>query len=491
MATLIGSGSTVIGNGGMIVGTPNAPAASAPDAMAADTNFTATDAGTGGDFVLTLLSAPANNRSAITGYEYRVGSGGSWTSAGTLASPLLVTDEVTDSVATDIYCRAVNGVGNGVDGTADSVTTSVSNARTQAQVELLYANGSTYCGLQSAPTKTVGVDSLPSGASLSTDIVTVSGDDVTFDGWDFTGYRIVVNSGSTGLILTNCLIASTPGHTGWAGNFNLRVNAGAVVAEVSWCDFVGSGAFGGEAALVKEVTNGTNGAGTTVGKITMFERNRLLQCSNDCFKMGSNGTVRDNYFGPSKHFISNVDFWDSGTTYNTGNPTRYLTYLFTSKVDGNIGNTPPSSKTSNTYWQNLDPHSDGANPAVCIGTGKEIYGNYFNRSNEHRLTEDDADAYGHGVNSSFFPVRNNNALDVPMESVNFHHNIVAGGTTLQSYPINLGSAGTTGAALWNPHTVENNWLQPNTNGQIFYPGYAAAGHTVQNNDLTYVQGAPG
>ncbi|MGV6849925.1 MAG: hypothetical protein ACWA5A_16255 [Marinibacterium sp.] len=98
-------------------------AAAVPAAMAAPANFTVTDAGTGGDATLTLVAAPNDGGSAITGYEYRIGAGGTWTGAGGLASPLALTGLFTDGVATDVYCRAVNGVGNGPDGTPDNVTT--------------------------------------------------------------------------------------------------------------------------------------------------------------------------------------------------------------------------------------------------------------------------------------------------------------------------------------------------------------------------------
>lgn len=488
--TIIGSGSIIVGTGGKALGVPNAPAASAPAAMVADTHFTVTNNGTGGDATLHLAVAPSNNGAAITDYEYRIGAGGSWVSAGLLASDLILSDLFTDGVATDVYCRAVNSAGNGPDGTAKSVTTSVSTSRTQAQVESLFTNGLPNCGVQQSLTKTAGVDSLPAGASISGDVITVTGDDIAFANWDFTGYRLTFNSGSTGCSFTHCLFASDPGHIGWAGQFILRVNAGAVIDSVSWCTFIGSGAYNGEAALVKEQESSINGgAGTTCGKITMFERNALLWPSNDAFKMESNGTVRDNYFGPPRHYSTTPPTWSSGATYNTDDPVLFSVYLFISKVNGNTNHQPPNSKTSDSFWQNLDPHADHANPLMCIGTGKEIYGNYFNRSNTYRLTEDGASAYGHGMNSSFFPVRNANSLNSPMESINFHHNIIAG-ITAQSYEINLGSAGTTGASLWHPHTVENNWLQPNANGAIYYPGYAAAGHTVQNNVENYTQSAP-
>lgn len=67
---------------------------------------------TRGDRALTVPFTPAaDGGSAITDYQYRIGSG-AWVSAGTASSPIRI-DGLTNGASTDVALRAVNAVGNG------------------------------------------------------------------------------------------------------------------------------------------------------------------------------------------------------------------------------------------------------------------------------------------------------------------------------------------------------------------------------------------
>lgn len=74
-----------------------------------------------GDRSLTLDFTPAaDGGSAITGYQYRIGSG-SWVDAGTSSSPLRI-DGLTNGESTGVTLRAINAVGNGAASTTATAT---------------------------------------------------------------------------------------------------------------------------------------------------------------------------------------------------------------------------------------------------------------------------------------------------------------------------------------------------------------------------------
>ena len=94
--------------------------ATVPAAMVGGTHFAVIDTTTGGAATISFIAAPSHGGSAITGYQYRIGTGGTWTNC---TFPQTVTG-LTNGVATDLYCRAQNTVGSGPDSTPHNVTTS-------------------------------------------------------------------------------------------------------------------------------------------------------------------------------------------------------------------------------------------------------------------------------------------------------------------------------------------------------------------------------
>lgn len=63
--------------------------------------------------------------------------------------------------------------------------------------------------------------------------------------------------------------------------------------------------------------------------------------------------------------ISSCEAWDSGTTYGIGVIVSYSGAYFSSKVEGNLGNTP----VAGVNWDTVDPESlDSAKPVFQIGT---------------------------------------------------------------------------------------------------------------------------
>ena len=80
------------------------------------------DDGTNGDATVTVSTLPADNGSAITNLQYRINGGSAVALGGTTIGTYPIAG-FTDTVATDVELRAVNGVGNGLWGDVKSVTT--------------------------------------------------------------------------------------------------------------------------------------------------------------------------------------------------------------------------------------------------------------------------------------------------------------------------------------------------------------------------------
>jgi hypothetical protein len=93
------------------------PAAFAPQ------DWAITDAGTGGDAVLSITALPFAGAAALSGIDWRIGSG-TWTSLGaTGIGTYPLSNAFTDGVQADIALRAVNIIGSGTDSDIKQVTT--------------------------------------------------------------------------------------------------------------------------------------------------------------------------------------------------------------------------------------------------------------------------------------------------------------------------------------------------------------------------------
>lgn len=80
------------------------------------------DDGTNGDATVTVSTLPADNGSSLTNLQYRI-DGGSAVALGGSTTGTYPIAGFTDTVATDVELRAVNGIGNGPWGDVKSVTT--------------------------------------------------------------------------------------------------------------------------------------------------------------------------------------------------------------------------------------------------------------------------------------------------------------------------------------------------------------------------------
>lgn len=111
--------------------------ATAPDAFLVG-DWAIADLGTGGDARITITTLPADNGSAITDLEVKIGAAAYASLGGTTTGTYDLNDQFTDGVATDVLIRAVNSVGNGPDSDTKSVTTSAPPPFSPADTDVLY-----------------------------------------------------------------------------------------------------------------------------------------------------------------------------------------------------------------------------------------------------------------------------------------------------------------------------------------------------------------
>ncbi len=319
--------------------------------------------------------------------------------------------------------------------------------------------------------KVPGVDALPSGISISGSLINVTSYTGDLTDWDFRNYTLTIKS-SMGTI-SQCLF----GETSVTGIFSyLDVYTTGSVALVEYCDFTGPFTYGGAGTAINTRVSGT-GVSVVVGEITDINRCRFTGLGSDAIKAGGGQTaagerIRWCYFGAPVNLPFLPAAWSSATTYNTGDWVYHTNtnYVFRSLTDNNLNNTPPTSKTDNAFWENIDPHSDAI--TVFVAINKVSIENCL-----IDMTEDPVGVYGPypaiGLNNAFRIARNTNANDLRFDEVVVQECVVRTSATSTSYPIDVYDSSQPNfngpirfVASWMEPSSTNNYFHPNANGLV-------------------------
>jgi hypothetical protein len=307
-----------------------------------------------------------------------------------------------------------------------------------------------------AALKVPGVDALPAGMSRSGADITITGTLTELKDWDFTGYKVTVNSGGYVGWLHDCIFGE---RTGLANiDTYLFVKVGGTVRLAEYCDVtgwdgladnsLGANNLGAPKAFRAEITG--SGANISVGDLVETRRCRFTNLPSDAMKMTgcqSEPQVFEwNYIGPPVAYGNDRAAWDVGRTYVYGECADNGGETYICKVATSLGVSPPAGLTSgNTDWAWTDPHSD-ALQFPSAKTGVNVRFNYIEQVETLR---------NRGVTSSIFLARDANANDRRFDKVYVEWNYLP--FTIGSFGATIRTSNGSGTNIVTP-TIRNNWI---------------------------------
>lgn len=351
----------------------------------------------------------------------------------------------------------------------------------QEQVELIRTDGSTR-GVRSGVTlKTVGVDALPAGVTISGQTINVAGTGVVLDSWDFKNYRVVFKSGCQVTEVVDCVFRFDPDAISWS-NSMVEVETTANIGTIHWCSFLGAGYLNKNNFGIIALRQAKSGTGATVisAPITKIDACEWFGFGTDYLKTGNATTITRCYFDPCMNVPVGTLPWSSATTYNIGDWALSADGLrgYVSLTNGNQNNALPPDKSDNANWQNLDPHYDSFNPRVQVGAvnGLLFKGNYVNRAESIRWLYP-----WNGTGAGQRSIGINNGIRADTDSTGelhrggtFSYNIITARTTNnQSYPIQSDPVSDANRSI---DTYTNNWVGPTDGAAYYHP--TTSGHNL-------------
>lgn len=350
---------------------------------------------------------------------------------------------------------------------------------TRAEVEALRTDATLRGISQGTVLSMIGPDPLPAGVTATADTVTVSGANVTLQGWDFGGRNLVVLSTVATLVLRDCLIYILPGR-------DLSVSRLIDIypeadTTIETCSIFGRGWFGA-AEPYNGIVQRFSGSGLSIVAGTLTIRGcEFFGFGGDFVKSAGGGEISGNYFDVTTNADQGTLPWDTGTTYSTDEMvfSSDERYLYASLGEANTGNALPTGKTDNAHWRNVDPHADTINPYIAAAP-MMIEGNYILRDPRTAVLGPDNRAVGktNGVRAN----RSGAAAGCLHNQITVRHNIISA-----SWPVN-NSAPLSASAPNGIDLIEDiftdNWLGATDGGLIMDP--EGAGNTVSGNVSDYV-----
>ncbi len=324
-------------------------------------------------------------------------------------------------------------------------------------------DGTTPNGRQSSATlKVIGVDTLPTGMAIVGTVVNNNSYAGALEDWDFRGYNLAVKT-AMGAI-RNCIFGETS-VTGIIYYLDFYTTGSATVVEYN--TFTGPFTFGGAGTAINQRLTGT-GQSVTAGSAKSIRYNRFTGMGSDCIKSAGDldaaGQIIEwNYFGPPVNLPDFPVAYNALTVYAIGD--LVITgagYVFRSLQNGNVGNTPPASKTDNAFWDNLDPHADAITTVLSINK-TTIRRNLFDWTDDP--IGPDGPYPGIGRNNAFRLSRNT-GVDYRYDDVLVEENVSYHGA-FESYPIQVSEGVATN--FDGPISFIGNWIGANDNGLYFHP----------------------
>lgn len=301
--------------------------------------------------------------------------------------------------------------------------------------------------------KVAGVDTLPAGASLSGNTITLSGTG-TLEDWYIADARVDVVANANWTIRQNIFEEVSENVT---PNYQLyvRLNGRATIHDNT---FKGMEHATGLSCAIKTEENGS-----TYG-VAHIRRNRFEGLPADAVKIVA-GSIRWNYMYWRKNLDVIPTVWSAAVTYNTGDHVWNSTgNAYASKIDNNLNNQPPAGKVpGDPIWNLIDPHVD------CITVEKafervDIEYNYLD------MVDGIAANGGVGMNN-FIRYQPNNANPGFLAKVYTRFNLCDKDASAGSAPLQVTTNFLSDIEFYG------NWFYPTGGGAPNYP--FTAGQTTQ------------
>lgn len=380
--------------------------------------------------------------------------------------------------------------------TINITPSTLSDALTLENVEAL-STDATLRGVRSSVTlKEVGVDTLPTGVSVSGDTITFSGTGIIMDGWNLFGYGVVFADGCEVTRIRDCVFGYRDSTNLSARAAFIRLEPTATIDLIEWSSFFGPGYFGDAGGLqipmFRESVLG-DGATAITGTVVSWRRCEFFGWGSDCIKPGRNGVFEFNYFDCGVNLPTGTKEWASTTTYAVDDYAVNTDYkAFRSLQNGNLNNPLPTFGSDNAWWQTYDPHYDAVNPRRQTGDpqGQIWRACYFNRSLAYSHVTAAGYATGEvrstsgGDNNAIRNVRNTGDTDLH-NGITVEYCIITDKALRNiSWPI---AAGASSGTNQNYSIFQNLWIGPRDGGGTIDD---TTGHVVANiNTYTTPGGA--
>lgn len=446
-----------------LVATANAPVFTTQPSFSAG-SFTVGDTVT-----LSLGSGTGDNSVTATIEYFRLGSvsktgslsGLDWDSAGAPPGTLYLRTRLTDDVT---YASTLS------DEISVPLAAVVGTGGIKGQVLALFGTSGRNSGVA---LQTLTSGNAPSGVSVSTNSVTISGSGVTLANYLIHDKTVFINGDNP--TIRQCVFTEGPWQHAVSNRRIIDIKSNIKNFLIEDNDFEGVKGLGAgvsSALFQRPLTSTASGVGGII------RRNRFKWFGQDAVKTTGGVLIEENVFYAESNVAAIPSGrWNSGTTYGLNEVVKATSgeKHYISLSSGNRGN----ALSNGSKWQFFDPHYDFITTYENT-IASTIRRNLFLLDNQDSLipTSDRSFAVG-AVNA--FRVLRNGGNTTPFRTLLIEENVVKGRNTyFAGVPIQAANTGGT----WIKPTIVGNYFDENGRGEYAHASTAAAVSWGVNYDYT-------
>lgn len=446
-----------------LVATANAPTFTTQPSLSAG-SFTV------GDTVTLSLGAGTGDNSVTATIEYfRLGSisktgalsGLDWDSSGSQPGTLYLRTRLTDDVT------GASTLSNEVSAPLAAV---VGSGGVKGQVLGLFNTSGRNSG-SSLQTLTSG--NAPSGVSVATNTVTISGNGVTLQDYLIHDKTVFINGDN--VTIRQCSITEGPWQNAAANRriIDIKTNVkNFLIEDNDFAGVKGLGAGVSSALFQRPLSSTASGTGGII------RRNRFKWFGQDCVKTTGGVLIEENvFYAESNIAVVPSGRWNSGTTYGLNEVVKHTSSEkhYVSLSANNQGN----ALSNSSKWAFFDPHYDFITTYENT-IASTIRRNLFLLDNQDSLIPPSDRSLAVGAVNAFRILRNGGNT-TPFRALLIEENVTKGyNTYFAGIPIQVANTGGT----WIKPTIRGNYMDENGRGEYAHASTAAAVSWGVNYDFT-------